>query len=233
MLSFDRVNSLTRNRILLLSLWSLIDIMNSRITCMFCGRAYIYSKSFFTHLRNVHGERVGTIAWNTLPDEGYIFEDGFILIPEQDQPEIDFDEDEEPDAPDAGSTSSDEENDQPWTEAVQPSASHSTELRSEGLNAKQPRKSFDGPFLLLDEESTGWSPFSSEREYRFAEWVVKNRITKTAVDSLLKLDANQPFTSSLLLFKRINDMTYDLGMQTWKTGKVSFMRSNAGGLPSY
>jgi hypothetical protein len=97
---------------------------------------------------------------------------------------------------------------------VQPSPSHSTDLQSDGLNAKLLGKPFEGPFLLPDRESTGWSPFSSERDCRFTKWVVKNQITKTAVDSLLKLDANQPFTSSYLLFKRIDDMTYDLGMQT-------------------
>jgi hypothetical protein len=133
---------------------------------------------------------------------------------EQDEPEIDEDKDEEPHASDAGSTSSDKENDQPGTESVQPSASYSTALRSEGLNDKQPRKLFDSPFLLLDEESTGLSPFSSRREYPFAEWVIKNQITKAAVDRLLKLDTNQRFTSSHLLFKRINNMPYDFGMQT-------------------
>jgi hypothetical protein len=69
--------------------------------------------------------------------------------------------------------------------------------------------------------------------YQITKWEVKNQITKTAVDNLLKLDANQPFMSSYLLFKRINDMTYDLGTQIWKTGKVSFTHSNAGGLLSY
>jgi hypothetical protein len=97
----------------------------------------------------------------------------------------------------------------------------------------QPGQPFEYLFLLLDEESTGWSPFSSEREYRFAEWVVMNRITKTPFDTLLKLDADQPVTSSHLLLKRIDIMTYDLGMQIWKTGTVSFKRSNPAGLPVY
>jgi hypothetical protein len=65
---------------------------------------------------------------NTLPDKGYIFEDIFIYISEHDQPEIDFDKDKEPNASDEGSTSSNEENDQPWTKVGQPLASHSTEL---------------------------------------------------------------------------------------------------------
>jgi hypothetical protein len=80
---------------------------------MFCGRAYIYPKSFFTHLRNVHRERVGIIVLITLPDKGYIIENTFILIPEKDQLDTDFDMDEEPDVADAASTSSEEENHQP------------------------------------------------------------------------------------------------------------------------
>jgi hypothetical protein len=55
---------------------------------------------------------VGTITQNTLPDEGYIFKDKFILIPEQDQSDIYSDDDAEQNGPDAGSAASDEENDQ-------------------------------------------------------------------------------------------------------------------------
>jgi hypothetical protein len=50
----------------------------------------------------------------------------------------------------------------------------------------------------------------------------------TAVDSLLKLDANQPFTASYLFLKRFGNMTHDLRMQTWKSGDVSVMHPNAG-----
>jgi hypothetical protein len=44
---------------------------------------------------------------NTFSVEGYIFEIRFILIEKQDQPKMDFDHDEDANAPDAGSVSSD------------------------------------------------------------------------------------------------------------------------------
>jgi hypothetical protein len=59
---------LTRNRILILSLCSLCDIMtccNNQIMFMCCGWPYISLMSFFTHWQNTYGERVGLFAQNT------------------------------------------------------------------------------------------------------------------------------------------------------------------------
>ena len=79
---------------------------------------------------------------------------------------------------------------------------------------------FDEQFDQPDD----WTPFENEEVYRFAEWIVKHRISQTAVDELLKspvFQGNYTFTSTYAVFKRIDKITYELCMQTWKSGKVS------------
>jgi hypothetical protein len=112
-------------------------------------------------------------------------------------------------------------------------ASHWTELRCDGVYAKPSGKPIHSPCLLLGEESSDLWLFSSERVYWITKWVVKNWLTKTAVDNLLKLDDNDLFTSFHPLLKRIDNIIYDFSMQIWKARMVHFMRLNTGSCPLY
>ena len=97
---------------------------------------------------------------------------------------------------------------------------------------REPGKVYNEEADRLDEqfEPDNWAPFDNEKVYRFAEWIIKHRISQTAVNELQKspvFQGNHTFTSAYAVFKKIDKMTYELGMQTWKSGKVSLNRSNA------
>ena len=216
--------------------------------CKYCSRSYFYTGAFITHLRDKHAERVKYIAEELLPDEGYRYENNYVLIPNIPQPAVlppdsDIDDDSRGGPSDVSgqpfnqeSESVDDRNDTtpgPNTEGP-PTVLGS---RFETLREREPGKALENEADGLDtstydEQSNNpedWYPFCNEKEYRFAEWVVKHRISKTAVDELLKSPAIQgdhTFRSAYLLFKKIDNMTYDLGMHTWKSGRVSFDRSN-------
>ena len=108
------------------------------------------------------------------------------------------------------------------------------DARLQMLSECEPGKVHNEEADRLDEQfdqPDNRAPFDNEKEYRFAEWIVKLRISQTAVDELLKSPVFQDhhtFTSAYAVFKKIDKMTYKLGMQTWKSGKVSFDRANAG-----
>ena len=108
------------------------------------------------------------------------------------------------------------------------------DARFETLFDREPGTVHNESADRLDEQfyqPDNWAPFDNEKEYRFAEWRVKHRISQTAVDELLKspvFQGNHTFTSAYAVFKKIDNMTYELGMQTWKSGKVSFDHANAG-----
>ena len=62
-----------------------------------------------------------------------------------------------------------------------------------------------------------WALCYNKKEYHFSEWIVKDRISQTAVDELLKspvFQGNHTFTSGYAVFKKIDKITYKLGMQT-------------------
>ena len=107
------------------------------------------------------------------------------------------------------------------------------DVQFETLSDREPGKVHNEETDRFDEQfykPDNWAPFGNKKEYRFAEWIVKHQISQTTVDELLKspvFQGNHTFTSVYAVFKKIDKMTYELGMQTWKSGKVSIDCVNA------
>lgn len=225
--------------------------LHNRISCNFCTRIYFYLGAYFTHLRDKHGERVEYVPRELLPNEGFLLERDHILLPHTPRPTVlppdsedevdDTENNEESNNHDINSEEIAENQciddwnaipneDYSMPDAIPPPVVAHIETPTE----REPGKVVEGGLDLLDVETTqlnDWAPFDNEKEFRFAEWVVKHRISKTAVDELLKSPAfggNHTFTSAYSLFKKLDNMVYELGMHTWKTGKVSFNRSDTG-----
>lgn len=209
-----------------------------RINCNFCARTYCYAGAYFTHLRDKHGERVQYVPRELLPNEGYLFANDHILLPNTSRPTVlppDSEDENEGNCGDNEEECTDNWNGRRNEDYAMPDAMPSpVTSRTETPTEREPGKVVEGNFDLPDAgnaQQNDWAPFGNEKEFRFAEWVVKHRISKTAVDELLKSPAfagNHTFTSAYSLFKKIDNMSYELGMQTWKTGKVSFNRSDGG-----
>jgi len=78
-------------------------------------------------------------------------------------------------------------------------------------------------FDIFDDEIYLSSPFSGEEEYRLAHWCLKNYLSSAAINERLAnrtMATVSNFTSSHTLFKRLNKMSYMMGIDSWKSGKV-------------
>jgi hypothetical protein len=78
-------------------------------------------------------------------------------------------------------------------------------------------------FDIFDQEIDLWFQFSTQKEYRLAHWCVKQNICRAAVNEIVRnttMAAVRNFTSSHILFKRLNEMSYPMGINWWKSGKV-------------
>ena len=82
-------------------------------------------------------------------------------------------------------------------------------------------------FDVFDDEIDLWSPFSCEEEYRLVHWCVKHNLSRAAINELFRnptMATVSNFTSSHTLFKRLNEMSYAMGIDSWKSGKVCYNR---------
>jgi len=78
-------------------------------------------------------------------------------------------------------------------------------------------------FDIFNNEIDLWSRYSCEEEYRSAHWCVKHNLSRSAVNELFRnptMRTISNFTSSHTLFKRWNEMSYAMGIDCWKSGKV-------------
>jgi len=72
-------------------------------------------------------------------------------------------------------------------------------------------------FDVFDDEIDLWSPFSCKEEYRLAHWCVKHNLSRAAINELFRNPTTATvsnFTSSHTLFKRLNQMTYVMGIDS-------------------
>jgi hypothetical protein len=154
-----------------------------------------------------------------IPDEEYtITADNDILRPDYlslcpDDP-FQFSDDD--------STSTDDNNGNGYTDPLQPTFK-SNGLQLMTLDSCEAGKAIDDDFDILDDKIDQWAPFPCEQEYRLAHWCVKYKLSRVAIDELMKLQGvNMNFTSAYTLYNKIDEMTYALGIYLWKSGKVSY-----------
>ena len=82
-------------------------------------------------------------------------------------------------------------------------------------------------FDIFDDEIDLWSPFSCEEEYRLAHWCIKYNLNRAAINELFRnpmIATVSNFPSSHTSFKRFNEMSYTMGIDSWKSGKVCYNR---------
>jgi hypothetical protein len=78
-------------------------------------------------------------------------------------------------------------------------------------------------FVVFNVEIDLWSPFSCEEEYRLAHWYIKHNMSRAAINELFRnrtMATVSNFTSSHTLFKRLKEMSYIMGIDSWKSGTV-------------
>jgi len=191
---------------------------NGHLKCAFCRKTYAYAGAFLNHHKREHAERVITVPGDMLPAAGYRLQGDFIELPDYENPvEVSARHDSDDDSDDDNEFS---------VSIVQDSHEESPEASiTVYKNAGRPL----GDALELDEDEIDpYRPFQSEQEYRIARWIVKNRISKTAVDDLFSIPGMKNVTSSSsahTLLKRVDEMKYTIDDDSWKEGKVCFDQS--------
>jgi len=79
-------------------------------------------------------------------------------------------------------------------------------------------------FNIFKDEIDLWLPFSCEEEYRLGHWCVKHNLSRAAINEHFrntKRATVSDFTSSHTSFKRLNQMSDPMGIDSWKSGKVN------------
>ena len=82
-----------------------------------------------------------------------------------------------------------------------------------------------------EDDDNFFAPFKNESDYKLARWCILNRVSKTAINDLLHLPSVGNISSSTsahTLFNNIDALHHQLGMDSWKQGKVSFSCSSDG-----
>jgi len=80
-------------------------------------------------------------------------------------------------------------------------------------------------FNIFDDEIGVWSPFSCQEEHRLAHWCVKHNFSTTAINERFRsstMETISNLTSSHTLLKRLNEMSFAIGNDFWKSSKVCY-----------
>jgi len=72
-------------------------------------------------------------------------------------------------------------------------------------------------FDIFDDEIDLYSPFSCEEEYQLVNCCIKHKLSRAAINEHFKnpmMATISNFTSSHTLFKRLNEMSYAMGIDS-------------------
>ena len=197
--------------------------MDLRQHCLYCSKTYSYIRAYITHLCRNHNERIVYVSAEQLPDDGFAIEHDSILLPFVHEPH--HDPFLHPSDDDSSDTEADSENAciDPEQPPVRTRICGTPQLDNRLAGKPISNEYFD----IFDDEIDLWSPFSCEEEYRLAHWCVKHNLSRAAINELFRnptMATISNFTSSHTLFKRLNEMSYAMGIDSWKSGKVCYNR---------
>jgi len=191
--------------------------------CLYCSKKYSYIGVYITHLHPDHKERIVYVSAEQLRDNDFAIEHDSILLPFVLELHHDL--------------------------FVHPSDDHSSDTEADGKNAcidpEQPpvrtricgTPHFDNClagkpicneyFDIFDDEIDLWTPLSREEEYLLAHWCVKHNLSRAAINELFRnptMTTISNVTLSHTSFKRLHEMSYAMGIDSWKLGKVGYNR---------
>ena len=78
---------------------------------------------------------------------------------------------------------------------------------------------------IFNDEIDLWSPCSCEEVYWSAHWCIKHNLSWATINERFRnptIATVRILTSSYTWFKRLNEMSYAIGIDCWKSGKVCY-----------
>jgi len=195
--------------------------MDSRQQCLYGSVMYSYIGAYITHLRCNHEEATLAVSAEQLPDNGSAIEHDSILLPFVD--ELHHDPVHHPSDNVSSHTEADSENASvdPEQPPVLPGI-YGTRLFHNHRAGKPWGNEY---FNIFDDEIDPCSPFFCEEEYRFVYWCVNHNSSRAAITTRfrnLMMTTVSNFTLSHTSFEKLNDMSYLMGIDSWKSGKVCY-----------
>jgi len=179
---------------------------------------YSYIGAYITHLRRSHREGIVYISADQLPDDDFAIEHNSILLPfilkMHRDPIL------HPSDNDSSVTQANSEN-----SSIDPEQSpvgtrmYGTPHLDNRLAGKLIR---DENFDIFDQEIDLWLLFSCEQGYRLVHWCVKHNLSRAAINELFRnptMATISNITSSHTLLRRLNEIFYVMGINSWKSSK--------------
>ena len=189
--------------------------------CLYCSKTYSYIGTYITHLRHDHKERIVYVSAQPAPDDGFAIEHDSVLLPfvhEQHHGPFLHPSDDDSTDTDADSENACIDPEQPPVRTCICGTPH--------LDIRRAGKPISNEYFdIFDDEIDLWSPFSCKVEYRLAHWCVKHNLSRAVINKLFRNPTMATvinFTSSHTLFKSLNEMSNAMGIDSWKSGKVSY-----------
>jgi len=195
--------------------------MDIRRRCLYCSKMYCYIGAHITHLRRDHTDRIVYVSAEQLPDDGFAIEHYSILVPFIREPHHDpflhLSDD------DSSDTEADSETacinlDQPPVRTRIYGTPH--------MDCHLPSKPISNQYFdIYDDGIDLGSPCSCEEDYRLAHWCIMHDLSRAAIPELFRnctMATVSNFTLFHTLFKRLNEMSYTMGIDSWKPGNVCY-----------
>jgi hypothetical protein len=187
--------------------------------CLYCSKTCSFIGAYITHLRPDHNERIVYASAERLPDDGFVIKHDSILLPFVHEPHYGL----FLHPSDHYSSDTEADSEMGCIDSEQPPVLTHI-CRTPHLDNRLAGKPISNQyFVVFDIEIDLWSPFSCEEEYRLAHWYIKHNLSRAAINELFKkrtMATVSNFTSSHTLFKRLKEMSYAMGIDSWTSGTV-------------
>jgi len=177
--------------------------------------------TFITHLHCDQRETIVYVSAKQLPDDGLVIEHNRILLPLLHELHRDpllhpFDDDSSDTEANSHNACIDPEQPPVW------SCINGTPHLDNRPAGKPISNEY---FNIFDDEIHPWSPFFCKEEYQLVHWCIKHSLSRAAINELFRnptIATISNFTLYHTLFKRLNKMSYMMGIDSWKSGNVCY-----------
>jgi len=183
--------------------------------CLYFSKVYSYIGAFIPHLLCGKKERILYWSAEQLPDDGFAIEHDCILLPFLD--ELHWDPFIRRSDDDCSDIDVDSEN--PRIDPEQPPVRTRVYCTPQLYHRPAGKQISTKYFVIIDDEANEWSPIACEDEYRLAHWCVKHNLRRAVMKKLFRnptMATIRNINLSQTLFKRFNEMSYAMGINSWK-----------------
>jgi len=194
-----------------------------RQLCLYCSKTYSYIGAFISHLRRNHKERIVYVSAEQLPDDGFVIKHDSILLPFVHEPH----HDPRLHRSDIHSSDAEADSENACIDPEQPPVRTRICATPHLDNCPAAKPISNEYFNIFDNEIDLSSPLACEEDYRSAHWCIKHNLSRATITELFRnpmMATVSNCTSSHTLFKRLNKMSYAIGIDTWKSSKVCLNR---------